>query len=61
MYSNLFIVSDVLDPMIRSMAGDEVLDLRTADLAAYAERFLKNAGMAADKIDALRARLAGAQ
>ena len=55
------IVSDVLDPMIRSMAGDEEFDLRTADLAALAERFLKNAGMAADKIDALRARLAGGQ
>ena len=55
------IVSDVLDPMIRSMAGDEELDLRAADLAALAARFLKNAGMAADKIDALRARLAGGQ
>ncbi len=55
------IVSDVLDPMIRSMAGDDSIDLRTADLAAYAERFLKNAGMAAEKIDALKTRLSGNQ
>ena len=53
------IVSDVLDPMIRSMAGDESLDLRTADLAAFAEQFLKNAGMAQEKIDALKVKLAG--
>ena len=53
------IVSDVLDPMIRSMAGDENLDLKTADLAACAEAFLKNAGMDEAKITLLKQKLTG--
>ena len=53
------IVRSVLVPMIRSMAGDDALDLRTADLSAFAETFLKDAGMSGEQIDALKAKLVG--
>ena len=50
------IVANVLDPMIRSMAGDGV-DITTADLSACAVQFLQNAGMTDEQITALRDRL----
>ena len=52
------IVEHVLNPMIQVVAG-EGADLTTADLKAGAEAFLQNAGMTADQIAALEARLAG--
>ena len=51
------IVDKVLDPMIRSMAGDPDPDPRTADLSACAEQFLTDAGMDANQIEALRHKL----
>ena len=51
------IVDKVLDPMIRSMAGDPGPDLKTADLSACAVTFLTEAGMDAEQIETLRHRL----
>ncbi len=53
------IVENVLDPMIRSMLGDEAADPAAADLADGAAKFLLNAGMPQETIDALTARLCG--
>lgn len=53
------IVGDVLDPMIRSMAGDESIDIRSADLSGCARTFLRNAGMSGDAVDAVIAKLTG--
>ena len=53
------IVENVLDPMIRSMPGDETADLADADLADAAVKFLLNAGMPQPTIDTLVARLCG--
>lgn len=53
------IVENVLDPMIRSMLGDETADLTAADLADGAAKFLLNAGMPQETIDALTSRLCG--
>lgn len=50
------IVSSVLDPMLRSMAGDGV-DIKSADLSACAVKFLQDAGMTDEQITALRDRL----
>ena len=50
------IVSNLLVPMIEAIAGDGV-DITKADLASCAEAFLINAGMSADQIGALRAKL----
>ena len=47
------IVSQVLEPMIYSIAGDDA-DLSSADLAAAAEKFLTDAGMTAKQIRTLR-------
>ena len=52
------IVEHVLDPMIQVVAG-EGADVKTADLKAGAEAFLRNAGMTDEQIAALEARLAG--
>ena len=54
------IVHTVLDPMIRSMIGDDAADLSTADLAAAAEAFLKSGGMDDAQITALRDHLTAA-
>ncbi len=51
------ILENVLDPMIRSVLGDEKADLRTADLAGAAETLLKNAGMTDAQIATLREKL----
>ena len=53
------IVENVLDPMIRSMLGDEAADLTAADLADGAAKFLRNAGMPQETINALITRLCG--
>ena len=53
------IVEHVLCPMIQVVAG-EGADITTADLKAGAEAFLQNAGMTADQIAALEARLTAA-
>ena len=51
------IVSDVFDPMLRAMVGDDSVDLTTVDLAASAEAYLTAGGMTADQIAALKANL----
>lgn len=51
------IVESVLDPMIRSLAGDGEADVRTMDLSACAERYLLDGGMSAEQIELLRGRL----
>ena len=50
------IVENVLDPMVRLMAGlEDSADLTQADLAAGAADFLQGAGMSREEIDALAA------
>ena len=51
------IVEDVLDPMIRSMIGDESADPSIANLQTAAEIYLRGAGMTDDTIVALRTML----
>ena len=53
------IVENVLVPMIRSLAGNEDADVRTADLPGCAERYLLDGGMSAAQIELLRERLTG--
>ncbi len=48
------IVENMLHPMIRSMAGDESIDVKTVELDGYAEDFLKQAGMDDDAITRLK-------
>ncbi|MBR6322964.1 MAG: tyrosine-protein phosphatase, partial [Lachnospiraceae bacterium] len=45
------IVEYVLNPMIQCVVGDENNDLKTADLASCAEKFLLDAGMKSEEID----------
>ena len=52
------IIGDVLNPMVYHVAGDENADLKTADLAASAEQYMKNIGLSDDEIAKLRDRLA---
>ena len=54
------IVESVLNPMIRSLAGDDGADVRTMDLAGCAAQYLTDGGMAPALIGQLRDRLAGA-
>ena len=51
------IVENMLDPMLRSVIGDESIDPKTADLSGYAEQYLRNAGMNNEQINALKERL----
>ncbi|MBR3394995.1 MAG: tyrosine-protein phosphatase [Firmicutes bacterium] len=51
------IVENVLDPMIRSMAGDSGLDLQAADLSEAAEKFLFSGGMKTEEIEALKVKI----
>ena len=51
------IVENVLVPMVQSMAGDESLDVRKAELSDYAEAFLKDAGMDDRTLARLRERI----
>jgi len=53
------IVENVLDPMVRLVAGREDGDLDQIDLAAGAADFLLGAGMTQAEIDALLARITG--
>ena len=46
--------------MIRSMIGDNGVDIATADLRDYAAAFLKNAGMTVDQIASLKTHLTAA-
>ena len=52
------IVESVLVPMVESMAGEGV-DVKTADLGAYAEAFLTDAGMTAEELAMLKSRIMG--
>lgn len=51
------IVENVLDPMLRSMVGDDAADLTTADLAGCAADLLLDAGMTEAQLAALKAKL----
>lgn len=51
------IVENVLLPMLNSVIGDGSVDPKTADLSAYAARFLQDAGMTDAQIAALKAAL----
>ena len=51
------IIENLLDPMIRSVVGDESADLTKVDLAASSEKFLLNAGMSSNMISTLKAKL----
>lgn len=51
------IVESVLIPMMQCVIGDDGVDPAAADLAAAAESYLAEAGMSADQITALKARL----
>lgn len=51
------IVENVLNPMVQVVAGDGA-DIKTADLKAGAEAFLRNVGMEQAQISALEAKLA---
>lgn len=53
------IVKELLEPMVKSVAGGDA-DLEAADLAASAEAYLKNAGMSDENIEQLRTRLTAA-
>ena len=46
-----------LDAMIRSVVNDDTVDIKTADLSAYAEKYLQKAGMSSEEIEAFRRRL----
>lgn len=51
------IVSDVLDPMIKTMIGDDSADPTISNLSVAAEIFLRGSGMTEDQIIALRTML----
>ena len=51
------IVKNVLDPMVRCVAGDDNADVTKADLAKGAEEFLRNGGMDDAQIAVLKAKL----
>ena len=53
------IVECVLDPMIRSLSGDENADVHTMDLAGCAEQYLLDGGMSPEQIALLKDRLTG--
>ena len=53
------IVECVLEPMIRSLIGDDGADIRTMDLAGWAEQYLLDGGMSPAQIAQLRDRLTG--
>ena len=53
------IVSDVFRPRLAVIADDEGIDPKTADLCAYAEKYLESAGMTKNEITALRSKLTG--
>lgn len=53
------IVEDVLDPMIRSVVGDDTVDIKSADLSEYAKSFLLGAGMTDEQITTLKDLLGG--
>ena len=53
------IVSDVFMPRLAVIADDEGIDPKTADLCAYAEKYLESAGMTKDEITALKSKLTG--
>ena len=53
------IVECVLDPMIRTLAGDDNADIRSMDLRGCAERYLAEGGMSPEQIRQLQDRLIG--
>ena len=46
-----------LDAMIRSVVNDNTVDIKTADLSVYAEKYLQKAGMSSEEIEAFRRRI----
>ncbi|MCR5356855.1 MAG: tyrosine-protein phosphatase [Lachnospiraceae bacterium] len=53
------IVSDIFEQRLAMIADDDGIDLKTADLGAYAEKYLESGGMTKDEITALKSKLAG--
>lgn len=53
------IVSQVLDPMIQTMTGSDMVDIYTTDLSVYAREYLLSGGMDASNIDTLYETLTG--
>lgn len=53
------IVECVLDPMLRTLSGDETTDLRAMDLAGCAEQYLLEGGMSPEQLALLKERLTG--
>ena len=51
------IVENVLDPMVRSIVGEDGADLASADLAGAARRLLLDAGMTEAQLNELKAKL----
>ena len=51
------IVENVLVPMIEAMVGDDSVDVKTADLAPYAEQFAKDGGMTDEQIKLLKEKI----
>ena len=51
------IVENVLLPMVQSIVSDAAVNVRTADLAPYAERFLTDAGMEQETLERLLAHI----
>lgn len=48
------IVREVLNPMIQAVVGDENVDIHTADLSGYAEKYLAGIGLSDDTIARLK-------
>ena len=51
------IVENVLYPMLLDVVGDDSVDLESANLAEYAQRYLEEAGMKDEQIAALKEKL----
>ena len=49
------IVENVLNPMIKSVVGDDSVDITSADLSAYAAQYLLSGGMTEEQIAAVKA------
>lgn len=51
------IVENMLNPMVRGMAGEETTDLSALNLTEAAVHFLTGAGMSEEQVQALKAKI----
>ncbi|MCR5202780.1 MAG: tyrosine-protein phosphatase [Lachnospiraceae bacterium] len=51
------IITNLFDPMLQSIVGDESVDIKTADLGAYTEKMLLKAGMTQKEINTLKKKI----